>query len=77
MRFLTPALLLGAAVVVHHYNGTHTDSVLLFPFVDKVVPSTQGNPTAMGAVSVKILAGLGVLSLLLNATQALRGRAQD
>ena len=68
MRFLTPALLLAGAGYVHWYNAGHTDSVLLFPFIDYVLllhPSTKGNHAAMGAASVKLLAALGVLSLLL------------
>jgi len=65
VRFLTPALLLAGAGFVHWYNAGHTDSVLLFPFIDYVLPSTKGDHAAMGAASVKLLAALGVLSLLL------------
>ncbi len=76
MHFLTPALLFGAAAAVHFYNASHTESVLLFPFVERIFPSTAGNPGAMGAVSVKLLAALGCVSLALQAWNA-RRRAQD
>jgi hypothetical protein len=72
VHLLTPALLFGAAAAVHFYNAGHTESVLLFPFVDKIFPSTAGRPVAMGAVSVKLLAALGCVSLALQAWNARR-----
>ena len=72
MHLLTPALLFGAAAAVHFYNAGHTDAVLLFPFVEKIFPSTAGSPNAMGAASVKLLAGLGCVSLALQAWHARR-----
>ena len=62
---------------VHWYNAGHTDSVLLFPFIDSLVPSIRGDHGAMGAASVKLLAGLGVISLVLQARSVLfRERSQ-
>ena len=65
MRFLTPTVLLGMAAYVHHHNTTTGGRVLLFPFIDKIVPSSAGNPYAMGEASVFFLAGLGSLTLVL------------
>jgi len=83
MRFLTPTVLLGMAAYVHHHNTTTGGRVLLFPFIDKIVPSTEGNPYEMGEASVYLLAGLGVLSLVLaivgrmRAKRALRAYLDD
>lgn len=72
MHLLTPALLFGVAAAVHFYNAGHTESVLLFPFVEKIFPSTAGSPSAMGDMSVKLLAALGCASLALQAWNARR-----
>ncbi|MEC7240125.1 MAG: hypothetical protein VXW32_02705 [Myxococcota bacterium] len=66
MRFFTPALLLGAAFTLHLYNPTETGEVLLFPFVDVLVPSTEGDRMAQAEVSEQILWGAGALSLVLS-----------
>ena len=65
MRFFTPALLLGAAFTLHLYNPTEAGEVLLFPFVDVLVPSTEGDRMAQAEVSEQILWGAGALSLVL------------
>ena len=65
MRFFTPAVLLGAAVTLHLYNPTESGEVLLFPFVDMLVPSTEGDRLAQAEVSERILWGIGTLSPLL------------
>ena len=66
MRFFTPVVLLGAAVTLHLYNPTESGEVLLFPFVDMLVPSTEGDRLAQAEVSERILWGIGTLSLLLS-----------
>ena len=65
MRFFTPVLLLGAALTLHLYNPSDTGEVLLFPFVDLLVPSTEGDRMAQAEVSERILWVAGTVSLLL------------
>lgn len=64
MRFLTPVLLIAAAAFVHHSNATSMGRVILFPFIDALVPSTEGDPRAMGEASVHALLLLGGVTLL-------------
>ena len=59
MRFFTPAFMFAAAAYVWWFNANHTDSVVMLPFVDSIVPSTKGDPAAQGEVSAWIFAGLG------------------
>lgn len=59
LRFLGPLLFFAAAAYVHHYNGSHTDSALLFPLVG-VLPWVEGLE-AEKAWSVYVLAGIGSL----------------
>ena len=77
MRFFTPALLLGAAFTLHLYNPSETGEVLLFPFVDMLVPSTEGDRLAQAEVSEWILWGMGTLSLLLALWRWRRESSED
>ena len=63
MRFFTPVLLLGAAITLRIYNPSESGDVLLFPFIETLVPSTEGDPMAQARVSEWILWGAGGLSL--------------
>lgn len=63
MRWLTPIVLLAAAAYVHHHNG-QGQGIIALSFLDVVVPSVKGNPVAMGELTVKVLAGFGVLTLI-------------
>lgn len=60
-RFLVPLGLLGISAWVWNHNLTATE-VIAFSFVDELVPSTRGDPQAMGKVSVWILLGLTAAS---------------
>ena len=77
MRFFTPVLLLGAALTLHLYNPTETGEVLLFPFIDTLVPSTEGDRMAQAEVSEWILWGTGMLTLLLSLWRWRREGSQD
>jgi hypothetical protein len=63
MRFFTPALLLGAAGFLHVHNPTEQGSVLSFPFMGTLLPSTKGDLLAQAHASELILIGAGLLSL--------------
>ena len=77
MRLLTPALLFGSAAFVHWHNGrVEGTSALVFPFIDKLVPSASGDLSAMGAASVWLLVGLGTLSALMSLLEHRRRRAR-
>ena len=75
MRYITPILLIGASVAVHLYNAEHTDRVLLFPFIDVIVPATKGDLLAQGQASVYFLAGVGGLLLVVGLLRDIRERA--
>ena len=64
-RFLVPVVLLAAAAWLLNNNQT-ADEVIAFSFVDDLVPSTRGDPQAMGRFSVWILVGLAAASAAWN-----------
>jgi len=73
-RWITPALFLLAALYVLDYNSRSAGSYLVFPFIDRLLPSTQGDPVAMGRASAGVL---GLLGLGLGLRAALRRPAED
>lgn len=64
MRFVTPAFMFATAAFVWWYNANHTGRVVMLPFIEVLVPSTEGDPARQGEVSAWIFAGLGVVFLL-------------
>ncbi len=64
MRFITPLFMFAAAAYVWWYNTNHTDSVVMLPFIEAIVPSTKGDPAAQGQVSAAIFLGLGAVFFL-------------
>jgi hypothetical protein len=75
MRYLVPVILFAAAGFVWHYNATHDDSYLLFPFLD-LVPALADDLDAQAEWSWRVMAGIGVLSLLLTIGGDLRRRSK-
>jgi len=61
LRYVWPLIFFGVAGWVWQYNHSHTDRKILFPFVDAIVPSTAGDPAAMGEVSVYLIVVCAVL----------------
>lgn len=77
LKHAVPIVLFIAAGVVWHYNDTHAGSFMLLPFLD-VIPPLRGNVPAQAEWSWRILAGLGVLVLLVNlAAGRKRSEEQD
>ncbi len=74
MRYLTPIILLAASVGIYAYNARSSDTVLLYPFIDELVPSTAGDPRAQGAWSAYLTGALGLALLLVRAIRDLRRR---
>jgi hypothetical protein len=76
VRWLLPFLFAGTALYVGSYNQTHTDRVLLFPFVEAIFPSTTNDPRAQGERSVQLLWGVAGLTLVLAVVDTIRIRAR-
>lgn len=76
MRYLVPVLLFGVAAFVWHYNETHEGSWLLVPFLD-AIPSLRGDRDAQAEWSWRIMAGIGLLSLILTIAQDVRHRRRS
>lgn len=76
MRYLVPVLVFAAAAFVWHYNATHDDSWLLFPFLD-AIPSLRGDMEAQAEWSWRIMAGIGLLSLILTIVGDVRRRKRS
>jgi hypothetical protein len=76
VRWFTPAFFLVAAAWVAWHNAHDSGRTFLFPFVESLVPSTRGDPAAMGRVSVWILAGLGGVFLLRSVWWEVRARRE-
>ncbi|MCB9763348.1 MAG: hypothetical protein H6739_26515 [Alphaproteobacteria bacterium] len=74
-RFITPTLFFAAAGYVHWSNGQDAGQVLLFPFIDLLVPSTKGDPQAMGEASVGLLVAVGGVMLALALLRFIRDRS--
>lgn len=62
MRFLTPCILAGMTAWIWYYNGSETDSKLVFPFVDLLVPSAAGDPARMAELSLQLAIGITVIA---------------
>lgn len=60
-RWITPTLFCAGALYVLDYNGRSAGSYLIFPFIDRLLPSTAGDPAAMGRASAAALGLLGIL----------------
>jgi hypothetical protein len=73
VRYLVPVLLFAAAAFVWHYNATHDDSWLLFPFLD-AIGSLHGKPDEQAELSWRILAGLGAAALVFAVIGDIRNR---
>lgn len=76
MRYLVPLLLLGAAAFVWHYNATHEGSWLLFPFLD-AIPSLRGDRDAQAEWSFRIVAAIGLVSLVVAIAQDVHRRRAE
>ena len=63
-RYLVPLIVFAAAGSLWHYNGTH-ESYLIFPLLN-AVPELAGDYNAQAAWSWRIIAGIGVVDLVLN-----------
>jgi hypothetical protein len=68
LRYLSAVIFLAGAAYVAWYNGTHAQSVLLFPGLDSLMPSLQGDRPGQGRVTVYLFGGIGIL-LFLNAVR--------
>jgi hypothetical protein len=60
-RLIWPGLMAAMTAYVWNHNATSADSKLLFPFIESIMPSTKGDPVAMGEASVY---GFGIVTLL-------------
>jgi hypothetical protein len=76
VRYVVPVILFAAAAFVWHYNATHDDAWLLFPFLD-LIPSLEGQKDEQADWSWKILAGLGALTLLIAIVGDVRRRTKS
>jgi len=61
--FFTPIVLFLAAAIISYVNG-QGGAVITFPFIDSIIPSTEGDLHAMGHASVMFIGGLGFVTLL-------------
>ncbi len=64
-RFLAPVLFLCAGAGVAWFNSQHEDRVLAFPFLASLIPSLAGDLGAQGRASALLLAGIGLVLLIL------------
>ena len=80
-RYLTPILFFAATGFVFWYNAGHADSKVVVPFIEVLVPSTAGDPAAMGQASGFVFLGLSVLltalAVLRHARDIASARAVD
>lgn len=65
LKYTVPVLLFAAAGFVWYYNQNHTDSVMLLPFLD-ALPNLRGNLAEQAAWSWRLIAGVGLLVLVIN-----------
>jgi hypothetical protein len=61
--FVTPIVLFIVAALISFLNGKG-GAVITFPFIDTLIPSTEGDLHAMGHASVMLIGGLGCITLL-------------
>ena len=73
-RFLVPIGLLAVAVWLHLHNAD-AEQVIAFSFVPDLMPSTRGDPQAMGRVTVRIVVALALASAAWNGWRELQHRA--
>ena len=76
MRYLFPVLCFALAGFVWYYNSTHTDSYLLFPFLD-AVPPLRGDLDAQSTWSSILFASIGAIALIGTVIGDLRRRPSD
>ena len=77
MRYVTPLLFFLCAAWVHHANGQSTGSVLVFPFLESLVPSLKGDPAALGRATEGLLVALGGVLLLVALVRSWMSRSDD
>jgi len=77
MRWLTPVVLLGASAVVFWMNSQGEQQVLVFSFIPRLFPSTEGDIFAQGRASAGLLAGIGLLSVFWQLSVSRRLAARD
>jgi len=65
VKYLVPLFLFAVAGFVWHYNQTHTGSFMLLPLIDGI-PSLRGDLPAQATWSWRIIAGIGILVLVIN-----------
>lgn len=75
-RFLAPLLFLAAAGYVWWFNQNHTDRILLLPFIPLVKPSLEGDLRAQGELTAELLAGVGLVLLVIAAIPRRRAKAE-
>ena len=63
MRYLVPLIFFAAAGFVWHYNGTHEDSWVLFPFLD-LIPALADDLDAQAEGTWRLFVGIGALLLV-------------
>jgi hypothetical protein len=76
LRFLWPSLMFAMTAFVWNYNQTHDDSKLLIPGIQVLVPSSAGDPAAMGEASVLVALGLSCVFLLWTIIDAVRASSR-
>ena len=76
-RFLAPLLFLGAAGYVYWFNLNHTDRVLILPMLPMLKPSLEGDFKAQGELTAQVLAGVGLLLLVIAAIPRRRPKKQS
>ena len=77
MRFFTPVLLLSAAAFLRFYNPSETGDVLLFPFIEVLLPSTEGDLMAQARASEVLLWSAGGVSLLFSLWRSQRETSES
>ena len=72
-RWFNPVLFFGAAGYLRYYHATHSDSALLFPFVEHLVgPDLEAQKQA----SFFLLIGVGLITTGVAVYDTLRARPQ-
>lgn len=63
-RFISPVLFIVIGCGVFWWNDTHTDGVLLFPLIDTIFPSLQGDLAAQGRATGFLWLAIGAMLLV-------------
>jgi len=74
VRYLSAILFLGAGGFVLWFNATHTSRVLLFPFLERILPTLEADVVAQGQLTGILFLVVGGVLLGWNTIQHLRER---